>query len=66
MAWLAVDEDGTETVYRDKPVKFQKPHYNGIWSPEDCDHEFYVELPKGTIERLIGKVLTFNDEPVEL
>lgn len=66
MAWLAVDEDGTEIIFRDKPLKYNKPSYKGIWHPEDTDHEFYVELPKGTIEQLIGRTLTFNDDAIEL
>lgn len=30
------------------------------------EHEDYVALPKGNIKKLIGRELTFNNEPVEL
>lgn len=38
------------------------------WSSDKSDSLpfFGVELPKGSIEKLIGKKLTWNDEPVEL
>lgn len=71
MAYLAVDEDGTEIIFRDKPLKYNK--LPGIWHPleakwfpQNPNHEFYVVLPKGTIEKLIGKTLTFEDGTVEL
>lgn len=60
MAWLAVDEDGMECAYSSKPVweEYQ-------WTPweEGCN---YVILPKGSIEKLIGKKLTWEDGAVEV
>ena len=38
------------------------PYYN----PDEGVEDISVELPKGTIERLIGRVLTWDNEPVEL
>jgi hypothetical protein len=57
MAWLAVDENGTEGIYQCQPEKLS------------CEWGLagdYVVLPKGTIKKLIGRELTWNDEPVEL
>lgn len=30
------------------------------------DEGSYIELPKGSIKKLIGRELSWNDEPVEL
>lgn len=59
MAWLAVDKDGDEYIYRDKPGR----QINNYWYAGE-DH--FVELPKGSIKKLIGKELSWDDEPVEL
>ena len=39
-----------------------------MWSTEDNDPlpECAIKLPKGTIRKLIGRDLDWNDEPVEL
>lgn len=58
MAWVAVDKDGEEYIYKKEPERnlyFWDTYNNG-----------YVRLPDGTIKKLIGKELTWNDEPVEL
>lgn len=60
MAWLAVDKNSREYIYRDKPnrcvIEFIPRQYV----------DSYVELPKGSIKKLIGRELSWNDEPVEL
>lgn len=63
MAWLAVWKDGSEYEYSEKPVR----HYNGIiylWTTKGFGERKL--LPKGSIEKLIGRVLTWEDEPVEI
>jgi hypothetical protein len=61
MAWLAVDKDGSDVAFDSivpsKPER--QPH--GSWTT------YYdkVHLPKGSIKRLIGRELTWDDEPVE-
>ena len=59
-AWVAVDADGSEWVFNDKPIR-----RNREW---ECSKikDWMVELPKGSIKALIGRELTWNDEPVEL
>lgn len=57
MAWLAIDGSGEEFIYREIPVR--------------CDDYWFgfegnFELPSGSIEKLIGRKLTFEDEPVEI
>lgn len=65
MAWLAIDGDKTEYIYEAKPVR-----YKNCWSTQyDKDRNpigGLVLLPKGSIYKLIGKNLTWEDEPIEM
>lgn len=63
MAWLAVDKDGQEAIYQEKPVR-----NDDYWEPFRCclSDTDYVYVPKGTIAKLIGKDLTWDDASVEL
>ena len=64
MAWLAVDEDGREIISLEKPIRHLG--YN-IWVDEwNYEHTFSMGIPKGSIAKLIGRELTWEDEPVEL
>ena len=57
MAFVAVDADGEEYIYHTKPVR----------NTEDWEDGFMaILLPTGSIAKLIGKELTWEDEPVEL
>lgn len=67
-AWLAVDKDGTECIYAvKKPLRGKNE-----WGPDSWDYRYddafydFVVLPRGSIKKLIGRDLTFDDEPVEL
>ena len=66
MAQLAVDEDGGEYIYEIKPLKSTY----GYWKPQLYEYEDMasscIELPKGSIKKLIGRELSWSDEPVEL
>ena len=57
MAWLAVDKDGLEAIYEEKPKRVR----DCIWTLSN-----FICLPKGSIKKLIGRELTWSDEPVEL
>lgn len=59
MSWLAVDKSGAEYVYEAEPERLD----NFFTSSNRTDS---VELPKGSIKKLIGIDLTWEDEPVEL
>lgn len=66
MAWLAVDKSGEEYIYDYEPVRA-----NNFYWTADCDKHGEsigesVELPKGSIKKLIGRDLTWDDEPVEI
>ena len=65
MAWVAVNWNGDEYIYEEMPERFYHR-----WAPTFCEYENrvydYVEIPKGSIKKLIGRELSWNDEPVEL
>jgi hypothetical protein len=56
MSFIAVDEDGDEYIYDTLPRRGP-----GLW-----DMSFHINVPKGTSLKLIGKQLTWLDEPIEL
>lgn len=61
MPYLAVNRDGIEVITNDlkNTHRYEK---GGYWY---CRSQIIV-LPQGTIEKLIGRTLTWEDEPVEL
>lgn len=91
MAWLAVDKDGTESIFDSIPIRrcdvksifydvvtlkiikraYKKNQYHkwaAAWSTDQQDPLplYRIELPKGSIKKLIGKDLTWEDNPVEI
>lgn len=61
MALLVVDgRDNSEWIYEYKP---ERASIGDFWY--DCGGNC-VELPKGSIKKLIGRELNWRDEPVEL
>lgn len=58
--YLAVDEDGTEACFNGDPHRVTSDLISGYWN--DFDR---VELPPGTIEKLTGRKITWEDEPIE-
>lgn len=61
MAYLCVDKDGTEIIFAERPRRFRS-----IWIGREKTGDKYVELPHGSIAKLIGRELTWSDEPVEI
>lgn len=61
MAWLAVDKNGTECLFSHKPSRGLEYYKWRIMV-----NGTFIELPKGSIKKLIGKELTWSDEPVKL
>ena len=57
MAWIAVDYDGAEWIYRVQPFRGE----TRFKTNSEC-----VELLKDSIVKLIGKELSQEDEPIEL
>ena len=59
--WAAVDKDGTECIFEAKPTKAWNR-----WIIANFHTPKWVDIPKGSIKALIGRELTWNDEPIEL
>ena len=49
-------------------LRIKEKKWASMWSTEDNDPlpEGCIVLPKGSIKKLIGRELTWEDEPVEL
>lgn len=56
MAWVFCDKIGEEYISRTEPFRVEN-----YWIGEPMFH-----LPKGSIKKLIGRDLTWTDNPVEL
>ena len=64
MAYLAVNEDNSEWCFNEKPIRFDGMLWGAVDElRRDLDE---VELPQGSIKKLIGYKLTWEDEPVEI
>ena len=68
MAYLAVDESGDELIFENSPSRRYSvyPPNRGwweSWDEEQTEEYFPVRLPSGTIERLTGKNMSWEDEP---
>lgn len=69
--WLSVSTSNTEFISEVKPIRVNFPGY-GYWDIDDDDPEASEQglqtmiLPPGTIEKLIGKKLTWEDEPHQI
>jgi hypothetical protein len=59
--YVAVDEDGEEYIYSSKPYR----HYD-MWVTDSPKEESCFNLPSGTIEKLVGREITWKDEPVRI
>ena len=76
MAWLAVHSNGEECIFTNKPYRVDpiKSLYKlwepKIWSDRDVskygNEDTEISIPKGTIKKLIGRDLKWEDEPIEL
>ena len=59
--WVAVDKKDEELAYHDEPVR------RNDWNTWVGDYDDTgVVMPTGSIERLLGRKLTWEDEPVEI
>ncbi len=57
MPSVAIDKYGNELIFSDCPTR--------NWDSWDSSDD-YIILPKGSIAKLIGRELTWEDEPVEI
>lgn len=62
MAWIAVTKQGREFISMCKPIRVTDEYNYYGWKDTFTE----ISLPKGSIKRLIGRELTWNNEPLEL
>ena len=63
MAWLVVDGDGTEFIFEVKPKRSKEGE---VWQlPSRYSNYSVIYFKKGTIEKIIGRKITWDDEPVK-
>lgn len=67
MVWVAVDKDGKEAVYNIKPIRGTNrlKKNEEMWVLSHIGAH-YIILPKGSIKKLIGRELKWEDEPVKI
>ena len=71
--YVAVDGHGDERAFNEMPFRsFPNMNLEVMWGQRWKVSSFFdgdgfgVKLPKGTIKKLIGKDLSYSDEPVLL
>lgn len=62
MAYIAVDKNGDENIYAARPERSDDAAYP-IWLATTMS---YVKLPKGVIESLLHRKMTWEEEPINL
>lgn len=67
MTWVAVHKNGDEGIFSHKPERGAKSEwwYDEIYE-EGVTFDTEISLPKGSIKKLIGRDLAWEDNPVEL
>jgi len=60
--YVAVDKGGSEWIHDSKPYRDK---YMYLWVTRDSGSQF-IQLPKGTIQLLLGEKITWEHRPVKL
>ena len=63
-SWLVVDGEGNEFIYDSESHRWDLDFYHEWWVGED--DSCCIRLPKGTIKKIIGRDLRWEDDPVKL
>lgn len=72
MAYVAVHSWGEEYMFHNCPERTENRYWQDnivyweIRGYTTCADDYSIPLPKGTIKKLIGKDLTWDDEPVKI
>lgn len=69
--WLAVDKNGVEKCFHNKPKRYEtywkdNETYKEIRAVTTSASDYSMVLPKGSIEKLIDRKLTWENKLVEL
>ena len=65
MAWVAVDKNGYEGIFANCPIRRDGQWWDLV-EEDNYSYDTELFLPKGSIKKLIGRDLTWEDNPVEL
>lgn len=62
MAYLAVNKDGKEVMFKNEP------YFDGRYEEwrDGKTHQYGIVLPKYSIIALTGQKITFDDEPIKI
>ena len=63
-AYLAVEPNGNELIFSEPPHKCDEYSTCG-WFCNDNSSQC-VSVPRGTIKKITGKTITWEDEPIKL
>lgn len=63
MAWVAVNKDGSEIIVNDNRY-LERDEDLEEWTT--YGYSDIVQLPYGSIEKLIGREMTWEHEPIQL
>lgn len=77
MAWVAVCKPGLERLFSERPVRKGDYWYPVVigqtctlndWGDEEYEdlYDDYINLPRGSVKKLIGRELSWDDEPIKL
>lgn len=78
--WLAVEQSGKEVIFKRKPHRIQwrgmwsdektywmdDHNYHGTGHLGYSQHETRIILPKGSVEKLIGRKMTWKNKPIKI
>ena len=62
--YLAVEPNGNELIFSEAPRRFDEYSTCGWFCSNNSSQCVYV--PNCTIKKIIGKTITWNDEPIKL
>ena len=63
-AYLAVEPNGNELIFSEPPRRFDEHSTCGWFCNSNSSQ--CVSVPRGTIKKITGKSITWNDEPIKL
>ena len=63
-AYLAVEPNGNELIFSEPPCRIDEHSTCGWFCSSNSSQ--CVNVPRGTIKKIIGKTITGEDEPIKL
>ena len=63
-AYLAVEPNGDELIFSEPPHRIDEHSTCGWFCTSNSSQ--CVSVPRGTIKKITGKSITWNDEPIKL